>query len=126
MSERMLISSYTCADAIADGLFVDVMEDEELAALVREAGFKLPFAVTASVLSECIELNERSHVGESRAGRWWDILHVLNWTLPKDFRGPAEHGFKLSVSGRLVSLVADFTFDDAGRPAVTILFLHER
>lgn len=131
MDRSNVVFSYTRADAIEDGTFFDLMEDGELGSLVREAGFVVagrvvPFCCTQALLAECIEVNERSKAGEDRVGRFWDILNVLRATLPRDFKGPDEHWFKVIVSGQIQELLADFTFDDEGRPAVTLCFAHER
>lgn len=126
MSDDNVIFRYTRGDAIRDGVFVDLMQDPELAATIREAGFTLPFCSTVEVLEECINLNERSRSWESRRARLWDLLHVLKLSLPRDFQGPSEHWFKLSVSGTTHDLIADFTYDDDGKPAVTLCFTHER
>jgi hypothetical protein len=121
-----VISSYTRADAIADGTFVDLMQDVELAATIREAGFAVPICATPALLAECIELNDRSHAYESRTARLWDILFVLRHSLPKGFTGPNEWFFRVSVSGELKSLLADFTYDDDGKPAITLCYASER
>src|SRR5260370_33326576 len=42
-----VISSYSRAQAIEDGVLVDLMQGE-LASLVREAGFKFPIAMTTA------------------------------------------------------------------------------
>ena len=47
-----VIFSYTCAQAIADGVLVDVSK------LAKEAGFRFPVAVTAGVWAECVTVPE--------------------------------------------------------------------
>ena len=46
--DDVLIFSYTRAQAIADGVLVDVSE------LAKQAGFRFPVAVTAGVWAECV------------------------------------------------------------------------
>ena len=72
-----VISSYTRADALADGMLVDVSE------LAREAGFVIPVAVTASVWDECIDWPEESEqgFGQSIDGRLWDVLFMAHWKI---------------------------------------------
>jgi hypothetical protein len=43
-----LIHAYTRADAIRDGVLIDV------SAVAREAGFKFPVALTAAVWERCV------------------------------------------------------------------------
>jgi len=64
-----VISVYTRAQAIEDGVLVDVSE------IAREAGFVVPVAVTAGVwaLVEPSEQEEETW-GQSVQGRLWDVL----------------------------------------------------
>ena len=48
--EVELISSYSRAEAIADGQLIDVTE------LAREAGLRYPTALTAAVWAGCVEV----------------------------------------------------------------------
>ena len=66
-----VIYSYTRAQAIADGVLVDVTE------MAKEAGFKWPVAITRSAWEDCVEWsNEDSErqVHQDEAGRLWDLL----------------------------------------------------
>jgi hypothetical protein len=56
-----LIHSYTRADAIEDGMLVDV------SGAARDAGFLIPVAVTRSVWFDCIEWDESD---SERTGQW--------------------------------------------------------
>jgi hypothetical protein len=68
-TEDDLISVYTRADAIRDGLLVDVSE------MAREAGFRIPVAVTRKLWEEYIVPDPRSvPYGQSVEGRLWDTL----------------------------------------------------
>jgi hypothetical protein len=65
------IYSYSRAQAIEDGVLVDVSE------LAREAGFAVPVALTAAVWADCVEWDEadtRRQVPQDEAGRLWDVL----------------------------------------------------
>ena len=53
-----VIHAYTRGEALADGVLVDVT------ATAKEAGFKVPTAVTASVFNECIEWTEEGRQAE--------------------------------------------------------------
>ena len=69
-----VIHTYTRAEALADGVLVDVTPT------AKEAGFRVPTAVTASVFTECIEWTEedarQSRTYQDQAGRLWDVLYV--------------------------------------------------
>ena len=69
-----VIHAYTRAEALADGVLVDVT------ATAKEAGFKVPTAVTAAVFNECIEWTEddakQSGTYQDQAGRLWDVLYL--------------------------------------------------
>jgi hypothetical protein len=65
------IHVYTRADALADGVLVDVT----LAA--REPGFRVPVAITQSVWADVNDLSGRYVLaGQSPEGRLWDLLFV--------------------------------------------------
>jgi hypothetical protein len=112
-----IISSYTRAEAIADGTLVDVSET------AREAGFKFPMAVTSGVWATAIEPDERDRqLGQSETGRLWDILQVLRAT----GRNAGErHKFKVLVAKgvrrELVDLVAVVGPGDTPEPVITVM-----
>lgn len=62
------IHTYTRAQALGDGTLVDVSE------LAREAGFRLPVAVTRAVWESCIAWNGNQHVYQDAIGRQYDVL----------------------------------------------------
>ncbi|WP_066260912.1 DUF6573 family protein [Hydrogenophaga flava] len=65
------IHSYTRADAIADGILIDATN------MAREAGFKVPVALTAEVWNDCVtwtEEDSKRQVLQDEAGRLWDVL----------------------------------------------------
>jgi uncharacterized protein DUF6573 len=65
------IHVYTRADALADGVLVDAT------ATAREAGFRIPLALTQSVWADVNDLSGRDVVaGQSPEGRLWDLLFV--------------------------------------------------
>ena len=73
-TEWRVIHTYTRAEAIADGVLVDVT------ATAREAGFKVPTAVTAAVFDQCIEWTksdaEQSSAYQDQEGRLWDVVYL--------------------------------------------------
>lgn len=69
------ISVYTRAQAIEDGVLVDV------SATAREAGIKFPVAMTAEAWSDCVAWssadNKRKGIANDEAGRLWDVCFML-------------------------------------------------
>ncbi len=63
-----VIFAYTRAQAIEDGILVDVSET------AREAGFNIPVAVTRTVWDRIIALPEGYRGFQDEAGRLWDVL----------------------------------------------------
>ena len=72
----VLIFSYTRAQAIADGVLVDVSK------LAKEAGFRFPVAVTAAVWAECVTVPD-GVAGQDETGRLWDVLNLLRFAIAK-------------------------------------------
>ena len=61
-----MVFAYTRAQAIADGLLVDVSD------MAQEAGFLLPVAVTQNLWADIQDFAEGS--GQDVKGRLWDVL----------------------------------------------------
>ena len=71
MSEEMkwdMIYSYTRAQAIEDGVLADVSEP------AKEAGFKLPVALTAAVWGLIEAIPQEFQGIQDTTGRLWDVL----------------------------------------------------
>jgi hypothetical protein len=68
--EADLIHRYSRADAIRDGVLIDVSET------AREAGFKWPVALTAAVWARCVAVPP-GVACQDEAGRLWDVLFLL-------------------------------------------------
>ena len=122
-----VLSVYTRARAIEDGLLVDVSDR------AREAGFSIPVAITRSVWDRLIALPEGYLGFQNESGRLWDVLWMAR-----------HHALRASGSDRVTMcvLVRDIRKDlrdsnrpprrhfpivaigagDAGEPVVTIMF----
>ncbi len=122
-----VISVYTRAQAIEDGILVDVSET------AREAGFRIPVAVTRTVWRRLVALPEGYRGFQDERGRLWDVLWMA-------------HNYALRASDRdrvtMCVLVRDIRKDlrdsnrpprrhcpivaigagDAGEPVVTVMF----
>ncbi|MFI7467495.1 DUF6573 family protein [Nonomuraea sp. NPDC049646] len=68
-----VISAYTRADMIADGLLIEVP-----AHLVREVAFRAPVAITCAAWEDCVawtcDDNARKGICNDETGRLWDVL----------------------------------------------------
>ena len=66
-----VISTYSRAQAIADGVLVDV------SVVAKEAGFRYSVAMSAAAWSDCVAWREHLSnrgAGQSESGRLWDVL----------------------------------------------------
>lgn len=116
-----VISSYSRAQAIEDGVLVDV------STVAKEAGIKFPVAMTATVWGQYVEVP--AGVGcQDETGRLWDILWMFRCAAAK-FDGDTLL-FKLYVRNHnrerltrqdLVTLKAICGPGDNGEPVVTIM-----
>ena len=116
-----VIFSYTRAEAIADGVLIDVSE------MAREAGIKHPTAVTSTVWAEYVQVPEGVECQDEQ-GRLWDILNMLRHAA-KEHEGD-ELLFDVFVRNdnqepKLVSLKAICGPGDTWDPVITIMLPHE-
>jgi hypothetical protein len=125
-----IISTYTRAEAIEDGVLVDMMQGE-LGEAVREAGFRFPIAMTEAAFSKCVALTPAAErAGNDINGRWWDVLWMLRqaivrqgpggWTLRFEVRCVVE-----SVRPSRVQLKSVMGPGDQGEPVITIMLPEE-
>ena len=67
-----VIYTYTRAEALRDGVLNDLTK------LAREAGFRVPLAVTEAVYKDYLDPSQTlAAEGQSLNGRAWDLLQVL-------------------------------------------------
>jgi hypothetical protein len=83
------IYRYTRAEALRDSVLIDVSPT------AREAGFKYPVALTAAVWAKCVAVPP-GVLCQDEAGRLWDVLWVLRWTIASGNAG-AEIRFGVHV-----------------------------
>jgi len=121
-----VIFSYTRAQAIDDGVLVDLTEWAE------ETGFKIPVACTATVWQRYIVPPEATQgFGQSERGRAHDLL----WMLFNAIRSDASHNpdrllFKLIFlqaprKQETVTLKAICGPGDHGEPVMTVMLPNE-
>jgi hypothetical protein len=133
------IFSYSRAQAIADGVLVDLTDakDDNGQLLCRQAGFKIPVAITRAAWAKTIEAGGtwksdgdgdvlELQGGQSVTGRLWDVLWMLHVACSRAGNTDRVH-FQVLVDvhgdGRheLVRLWALCGPGDEGEPVVTVL-----
>ena len=128
-AEFEVISTYSRAQAIDDGFLVDVSETPE----AKEAGFKIPIAMTRTVWDQYVEVPE-GVTHQDLKGRLWDVLYMLRWAIGHRLEGtnPRELLYKLHVQNDnrdrtppLVTLKAVVSGGDDGEPVMTIMLPEE-
>ncbi len=117
-----VIFAYTRAQAIADGVLVDVTE------MAREAGLKHPTAVTAAVWADYVTVPEGVEAQDEQ-GRLWDILMMLRFAIQGGGEG-SELLYEVLVrndntSPQPVKLKAICGPGDSAEPVLTIMLPHE-
>ena len=74
-AEHDVIAAYSRAEAISDGMLVDVSQT------AKEAGIRFPCAMTAATWETCVAWNnadmEAQGVPQDEVGRLWDVLMVF-------------------------------------------------
>ena len=122
-----VLSAYTRAQAIEDGILVDVSET------AREAGFTIPVALTRSVWNRLVAIPEGYRGFQDERGRLWDVLwmarhHALRASdrdrvrmcvLVRDIRKDLRDSNR--APRRHFPIVAIGAGDDGG-PAIVIMF----
>ncbi len=116
-----VISVYSRADALRDGVLVDLSD------LAREAGFKIPLAVTEAVYKDYLDpSHELIAEGQSFQGRTWDLLQILRFAAAV-YPDRSEIHFKVlfvltpGCPPEPVPLKALCHPGDEGEPVMTIL-----
>lgn len=118
-----VISIYTRAQAIEDGILIDVTET------AREAGFGWPVAITRAAWAGCVEWTEQDskrQTYQDEAGRLWDVIYMASLAAR---RGGNQIMFQLyrlprggrGVRPRLTSLQMHCGPGDKGEPVITIM-----
>ena len=72
-----VIDSYTRAEAIADGVLIDVSQQ------AKEAGFSIPVAMTDSLFNGYIVPDDRAKC-QDLSGRLWDVFSVLKYHIRRN------------------------------------------
>lgn len=122
-----IIHAYTRAQALADGVLVAADANS-----AREAGFRVPVALTSAVWEGCVAWNEgdsERQVPQDERGRLWDVLTMCRAAIRRSGGG----GGRVSVAVRRVprdgrtqqprpvQLVCAIGPGDHGEPVITIM-----
>jgi hypothetical protein len=115
-----VIYSYTRAQAVADGVQVDVSK------VAAEAGIRFPVFLTRTVFDAYVAVPE-GVTGQDEAGRLWDIVWMLRFGILRRPPGCTRITVALYVrndnrAARLVKLIATcgaLDIDDP-QPAITV------
>ncbi|WP_437769027.1 DUF6573 family protein [Sorangium sp. So ce764] len=113
------ISRYSRKQAIEDGVLVDVTS------LAKEAGFKVPVALTSTLRARLQPSEGDIRLGQSFEGRLWDVLMVL-----RAYAGDSDTVFFdviVAETGEqhTIHLKAVVGPGDEPAPVITIMFQNE-
>ena len=125
-----VISTYTRAQAIEDGVLIDA------GPMAKEAGFNWPVALTAGAWADCVawtDADGQQPVHQDPSGRLWDLLFMASHAIrtrkaPSDrllfqlYRVPRDGHSTEAVRVTLRLIVGP---GDVGEPVITILLPHE-
>jgi hypothetical protein len=119
-----LIFAYTRAQAIADGVLIDVTKT------AKEAGYTLHTVVTSAVWEHYVRVPDAVS-SQDEQGRLWDILWMLRCAILRLNHAESQMTFELLVANEetkppeLVKLKAILGPGDDERNVLTILLPHE-
>ena len=125
-----VISTYTRAQAIEDGVLIDA------GAMAQEAGFKWPVALTSAVWADCVAWSEddnRQQAYQDESGRLWDVLFMASHAIRTCSGSSDRLLFQLyrvrrdgqSMEAELTTLKLIVGPGDSGEPVITILLPDE-
>ena len=125
-----VVSTYSRAQAIDDGVLID------LTVVGKEAGFKMPVAMTATAWADCVTWSEDDNARQTyqdESGRLWDVLYMAAHGIRTSKRSGDRLLYKLyrvprdgrSTKAELTSLKLIIGPGDTPEPVITILLPNE-
>ena len=118
-----VIHAYTRADALADGVLVDISP------WAQEAGFKYPVAVTEAVWDIIEPSEELQADGQDAVGRAWDLLTILHHGISRSADDEVHFAplfvLKPASNAEPVAMYAKCGPGDDGEPVITIILASE-
>lgn len=115
-ADAEVVSTYTRAEALADGSLIDQSE------VAKEAGFKYPLAITSGlhgVIQKAIKDG-----ADTIDWIMWDILTMFKIAIKKD-GGSDKVWFQFSLQGKIIDLWSVINGGDDGKPVITIMLTTE-
>jgi hypothetical protein len=123
--ETDIIFGYSRAQALADGVLVDVT------ATAREASFRIPVALTAAAWERCVTV-PAGVACQDEAGRLWDVCWMLACAVRRAPAGADTLSFGVHVRNDnregappLAGLKAVCGPGDRGEPVITVMLPEE-
>ena len=125
-----VISTYTRAQAIDDGVLIDV------SSMAREVGFKWPVALTSAAWADCVAWTDDDsvrQVHQDQPGRLWDVVFMASHAIRTSRSSGDRLLFQLyrvsrdgySTEAVLVTLKLIVGPGDTGQPVMTVLLPYE-
>ena len=125
-----VISAYTRAQAIEDGVLV------EAGSLIKENVFKWPVALTSAAWADCVAWSDddsEKQVHQDRSGRLWDVLTMAAYEIRNSSGSGEQMLFQLyrvprdgkATEAEIATLKLIVGPGDQGEPVITILLPNE-
>jgi len=125
-----IISTYTRAQAIEDGVLIDI------SSTAKEAGFEWPVAMTAGAWADCVawsDTDSQAQVYQDQSGRLWDVIFMAFQAISLSRETGDRLLFRLyrvprdghSTDAELTTLKLIVGPGDSGEPVITILLPNE-
>lgn len=121
-----IIHTYSRAEAIADGVLIDVTST------AVELGFSVPVALSSAVYEDCVRWDEHDPRPQNEEGRLWDVLWMainaarrqvgaqrVEFDLQRVERGGTD------PRAHTVHLAMEIGPGDTADPVITIMQPHE-
>lgn len=129
-SDADFVYTYSRAQAVDDGVLADVSET------ARDAGFKIPVALTAEAWAECVAWSaadtEKTGVPQDETGRLWDVLWMASCAARRHRHAPADRVtfevLRVPRGRRRATrcvLVLHIGPGDDGEPVITVMLPNE-
>jgi hypothetical protein len=126
MNTVEILGTYTRAQALDDGVLIDV------STAARQIGFRFPVALTRAAWDLCVALSEAAERAcNDEQGRLWDVLWMLRNAIRSPRAGAAsEVSFEIrcittAPTPTRVRLRAQVGPGDDGEPVITVMLPDE-
>lgn len=118
-----VIHSYTRAQALSDGVLIDVSDT------AKEAGIKFPVALTSAVWGNYVAVPPGVEC-QDESGRLWDVLYMFRFAVSTSKAATDTIRYRLLVrndncEAREIELKAVCGPGDEGEPIITIMLPEE-